>query len=251
MTLRLERIERHPIKSHGRESLPGVTLTAGEPMPFDRLWAVAHDAARLPAEGGWAPCVNFSIGSKAPGLMGIDAVLDEAARTITLTHPERPALTFRPDDPAQEPAFLDWVRPLCPPDRAQPQKIVTLPGRGYTDTDYPSVSVLNLASNAALSAAMGTDLSPRRWRGNLWLSGGTAWAEDGWIGKTLTIGEVALEIVEPIIRCKATTANPETGVIDADTLSALRTTRGEQWMGVYARVSQGGPLRTGDLARLT
>ncbi|MFM2357099.1 MAG: hypothetical protein RLZZ528_2835 [Pseudomonadota bacterium] len=251
MTLRLERIERHPIKSHGRESLPAVTMTAGQPMPFDRLWAVAHEAARLPDGGGWAPCPNFSIGSKAPGLMGINAALDEAARCVTLTHPDRPALAFRPDDPGQHPAFLDWVRPLCPPDRAQPAHVVTLPGRGYTDTDYPSVSILNLASNAALSAVIGTDLSPRRWRCNLWLSGGTAWEEDGWIGKALTIGAVTLEIVEPIIRCKATTANPETGVIDADTLTALRATRGEQWMGVYARVIEGGALATGDLARLT
>lgn len=251
MTLRLERIERHPIKSHGRESLGSVVLTEGEPLPFDRLWAVAHDAARLPEGAVWAPSVNFSIGTRAPGLMGIDARLDEATRTVTLTHPDRPALTFRPDDPAQQQDFLDWVLPLCPPERAQPARVVTLPVRGYTDTDYPSVSILNLASNAALSAAMGMDLSPRRWRGNLWLSGGTAWEEEGWIGKTLSIGDVRLEIIEPIKRCKATTANPETGKVDADTLQALRATRGEQWMGVYARVVAGGTVSTGDTAVLS
>jgi hypothetical protein len=250
MTLRLERIERHPIKSHGRESLASVVLAEGQALPWDRRWAVAHDAARLPEAGGWAACANFSIGSKAPGLMAIDAVLDEAAASVTLTHPDRPGLTIRPDFAGDQARFLDWVGPLCPPDRAQPARIVTLPDRGYTDTDYPSVSILNLASNAALSAAMGMDLSPRRWRCNLWLSGGAAWEEDGWIGKTLTIGAARLAVVEPIRRCKATTANPETGRIDADTLAALRDARREQNMGVYARVIAGGTVATGDTAVL-
>lgn len=249
--MRLAAIWRHPIKSHGRKSLPSVTVTAGATLPWDRRWAVAHDAARIDREHpAWANWINFSRGAKAPRLMAINATLDETTASLTLTHPERPALTFRPDDPAGESRFLDWVRPLCPPDRAQPAGIYTVPGRGMTDTDYPSVSILNLASNADLSARMGVDLSPLRWRGNLWLDGAEPWAEAAWPGRHLRIGPAEFEIVEPIVRCAATAANPATGLIDADTLNALQAQRGAQIFGVYARVIRGGTIASGDTAEV-
>ena len=50
---------RHPIKSHGRESLDHITMTPGQTMPGDRIWAVAHEASK--ADGSeWVPCNNFS-----------------------------------------------------------------------------------------------------------------------------------------------------------------------------------------------
>ena len=49
-----------------------------------------------------------------------------------------------------------------------------------------------------------------------------------------------------IARCKATTANPETGLCDADTLTALRQGWGHRDMGVYATVLSGGRIAQGD-----
>ena len=48
------------------------------------------------------------------------------------------------------------------------------------------------------------------------------WEELEWIGKIVQIGNIQFDIVEPVQRCMATTANPETGVRDADTLGALQ-----------------------------
>ncbi|MHC0054280.1 MOSC domain-containing protein [Actibacterium sp. D379-3] len=243
MMAELARIWRHPIKGHGAEALEAVTLTAGRTMPWDRTWAVAHDAAR--ADGSeWAPCANFSRGSKAPALMAISAVLDEATETVTLTHPARSPLRFRPDGPTD--AFLDWVAPLMPADRAQSARIVRVPGRGMTDSPFPSVSLLSLSSLAALSQQVGQDLSPRRFRGNLWIDGLPPWAEFDWIGKRVKIGGAVLEVRERIIRCLATTANPETGLRDADTLAALKDGWGHTDFGVYAEVVQSGPVALGD-----
>jgi len=171
---------RHPIKGHGREALTGVTLAEGQAMPWDRLWAVAHELARL-TEGEWAPCTNFSIGAKAPALMAINARVDETAGLVTLSHPDRPDLTFDPDRDAQ--AFLDWVRPLMPVNRAQSVRLFRLDGRGVTDTDYPSVSLLNLASNADLAARMEAEVSPLRWRCNIHLDGLAPWAEFDLVGR--------------------------------------------------------------------
>lgn len=240
---RLAQICRHPIKGHGRETLASVRLFPGECLPFDRYWAVAHEAAKLVP--GWNPCMNFARGAKAPALMAITCALDEATKTVTLNHPETGALSFRPDDPLDLPRFLQWVAPLIPPDRARPTKIVSA-GRGMTDSDFPSVSILSLTSLRDLSDKMSRDLSIDRWRGNLWIDGAAPFAEFGWIGREIEIGEAVLRIEERITRCRATMADPETGQIDADTLTGLQDGYGHQDFGVYATVISGGMLAQGD-----
>lgn len=248
MTGRLTRISRHPIKGHGREDLASVLLLAGACLPFDRHWAVAHDAARL--VDGWNPCANFARGAKAPALMAITSVLNESTRQITLHHPDRADITFFPDDPADLPRFLDWVTPLNPQNRARPARLVST-ARGMTDSAFPSVAILSEASLADLSARMGHRLSPHRWRGNLWIDGAAPWAEFGWIGRHIQIGGARLRIEERITRCRATTVNPDTGHSDADTLGALETAFGHQDFGLYATVVDGGCLTLGDEWTLT
>lgn len=251
MTARLAHIFRHPIKSHGREELGEVRLTEGASLPWDRHWAVAHEAARIDrANPIWVNWVNFSRGAKAPDLMAINATFNQDTGQITLAHPDRPALTFRPDTPEGEKIFLDWVRPLCPPERAQPAYLYSVAGRGMTDTDYPSVSLINLGSNADLAARMNADLSPLRWRANLWLDGLAPWVEREWVGHRIALGEAELQITEAIVRCPATSANPATGRIDVDTLGALRAVHDEQVFGVYAIVTRTGTIRCGDRAEV-
>jgi len=247
MTGCVAEIRRHPIKAHGRERLARVTLAPGRTMPWDRTWAVAHEAARLtPGAPAWAPCANFCRGAKAPELQAINARLDTATATITLTHPKRPALAFRPDDPADTARFLAWVAPLCPPERAQPARLVKVPGRGMTDTAFPSISLINLASHRALEEQIGFTISPLRWRGNILVEGLAAWQEFSWVGHRLRIGGAELRVRERIGRCLATAANPETGQRDADTLGTLEKTWGHHQLGVYAEVTSGGEITEGD-----
>ncbi len=242
MTARLALICRHPIKGHGREELASVALTAGQGLPWDRFWAVAHEAAKL--REGWSPCVNFARGAKAPALMAITCRLEEDARRVTLRHPGQGEIAFRPDDPADLARFLDWVRPLNPPDRAQPMRIVSA-GLALTDSPWPSVSVLSLTSLADLSARMGIALSPHRFRGNLWVEGWEPWSEFGLIGRRLRIGDAVLELRERITRCRATCADVETGAIHGDTLASLEAAFGHQDFGLYAAVVEGGTVATG------
>lgn len=248
MTAKLAHIFRHPIKGHGREALASVSVFAGQALPHDRRWAVAHDAARL--EPGWNPCANFARGAKAPALMAVTAQLDEGLAQVTLAHPDRGEITFAPDDPADLPRFLDWVRPLNPPDRAQPCSIVSA-DRGMTDSDFPSISVQTKASLQDLSARMGRELSVDRWRGNLWLDGAEPFAEFGWIGRHIMIGSAVFRIEERITRCLATSVDPLTGRRDADTLGALQSAYGHQDFGVYAVVVKAGHLTIGDAWSVT
>jgi uncharacterized protein YcbX len=242
---------RHPIKSHGREALAEVSLTAGQTMPWDRHWAVMHEDAKVdPANPAWAACKNFMIGTGTPALAGIWAELDEATRTVTLTHADIGSHVFRPDNPNDWAGFLTWILPLCPADKRQPKGIYTVAGRGMTDTPEPSVSIMSRASHAAVAERMGRPLEEERWRGNIWLDDLPAWEELLWIGKTVRIGAAELSVIEPIERCKHTTANPQTGQRDADTLGALRDGWGHQNFGVYAVVTKAGKLALNDAAEV-
>lgn len=233
---------RYPLKSHGREALQHTVLTAGQSMPFDRLWAVAHDASK--ADGsGWVPCAHFSRVSKAPGLMAITSSLDEETGRLTLSHPTRPDLTFNPDTDTED--FIAWVTPLVPQDRALPERIIRLDGRGFTDSDFPSVTLCNHASHHAVETHMNQPLSIHRWRGNIWFESDTPWVEFDWMGRDLAIGDCILTVRERTDRCLATTANPETGKRDADILAALDTW-GHRDFSVRAEVKQGGTVRLGD-----
>ncbi|WP_170387725.1 MOSC domain-containing protein [Ruegeria atlantica] len=240
MTAEVTQLWRHPIKSHGREAVQTVTVIPGQTMPGDRVWAVAHEASK--ADGSdWVPCANFSRGAKAPQLMAISA--RSSGDTLTLSHPDRPDLTFAPDSEQQ--AFLDWVKPLMPADRAASARIIRVPGRGMTDSEYPSVSLCNMASHRAVSQKLGQELSPLRWRGNIWFDGLPPWEEFDWLGRDVRIGGTIFRVRERITRCLATTANPDTGTRDADTLGSLQTW-GHQDFGVYAEVQEGGAISVGD-----
>lgn len=248
MTGTLDHIFRHPIKAHGREALASVLLSAGECLPWDRRWAVAQEAAKIAP--GWNSCVLFSRGAKSPQLMAITSVLDEATGTVVLDHPQAGRLTFRPDDPADLPAFLAWAAPLVTPGRMPPVGIARHDG-GMTDNPVPTVSVLSLSSLADLSRRMGMDLSIHRWRANFWIKGAEPWAEFGWVGRRMTLGGAVLEVTERIGRCKATGVNPETGVPEGDTLAALEDNFAHTDFGVFARVVSGGRVSVGDTWSLT
>jgi uncharacterized protein YcbX len=245
MTGRIAAIWRHPIKSHSREALQEVVLEAGRTMPGDRVWAVAHELSK--ADGtAWAQSANFSRAVKAGSLTAI-ASEGDGSGTLVLSHPELGTLRF---DPAVEPQrLIDWAAPLMPADRAQSARMVRVPGRGMTDSDYPSVSLLNAASNRALGDHVGHPLDPGRWRGNFLVEGLEPWQEFDWIGRRLAVGAAELEVRERIKRCNATRHDPVSGRRDADTLAALQEGWGHTDFGIYAVVVRGGRVVVGDAVR--
>jgi uncharacterized protein len=243
---RVAHLWRHPIKGHGVEAVARTTLDAGATMPWDRVWAIAHEAAKVaPGQGGWAPCANFSRGAKSPALMAIRAETDEVRGRVRLTHPEAEPIEVAPDDPADQARLVAWVTPLAAADRARPAFVVRAV-RGMTDSPFPSIAILGLASLAALSGRVGRPLAMERFRGNVWLDGLEPWEEFGWIGREIAVGDARLRVVERITRCKATCVDPATGRPDADTLGALEAGWGHTDFGIYAKVVAGGPVAAGD-----
>lgn len=243
MSAALAHIVRHPLKAIGREELSQVTLTAGAWLPFDRLWAVAHEQAQL--DGGWARKANFLRGVTDPNLMAVTSRLDETAMELTLDHPEAGRAVVRPDEDCVDAQFLDWLSRIWSAELPAPQRFYRAERAHLTDGPEPWVAVNNLATHRAVEQRIGRKLSIHRWRGNLWIEGLAPWEEFDWVDRQIRIGDVVLDVTQRITRCKATMANPETGRRDADTLGALKTWD-HQDFGVFARVSAGGTVSVGD-----
>ena len=241
MTPALSQIWRHPVKAIGREALQTVTLEAGAWMPHDRTWAVAHERSKL--SGGWEKKVNFLRGVTDPNLMAVTAKLDETTGDITMSHPNEGDVTFHPD--RDEALFLDWINRVWSSDLPTPTSLYHAADAHLTDVPDAWIAIASLSSNRALGQRMGQDMSPDRWRANLWVDGTAPWAEKEWVGEQIQIGDVAFKVECEITRCKATMANPETGRRDADTLGAL-SDLGHQEFGVYGVVTKTGKVSVGD-----
>ncbi|MFO1140993.1 MAG: MOSC domain-containing protein [Amaricoccus sp.] len=244
--MRVAALWRHPIKGHGVEAVDAVDLAAGRTMPWDRVWAIAHEAARV-SPGAWAPCQNFARGAKSPELMAIRAEVDEARGRVRLTHPRAGAIEVDPDDPGDAARLVAWVTPLTAHGRALPARVVRA-DIGMTDSDFPSVSVLNRASLDALGERLGMELAMERFRGNVWLEGLAPFEEFALVGRKLRVGGAVLAVREPITRCVATGVDPATGVSNADTLGALEAGWGHRDFGAYGEVVEGGRVAVGDAA---
>lgn len=242
MTGQVTDILRYPIKSHGREAVARVALTAGRMMPFDRLWAVAHEASEVDGSS-WAPCQNFSRGSKAAGLGAIEAKLDEATGRITLTHPDLADLEFDPDTEGAH--LIEWSRPLIPEGRAASARVIRAADQQFSDSDFPSVTLCNRASHRAVEQRVGLPLSIHRWRGNIWFDGLAPWEEFDWIDREVRVGTAIVIPRERTDRCLATHNNPDTGKRDHNILAALESW-GHQDFSVRAEVVQPGEVAIAD-----
>lgn len=242
---RLARIVRHPIKSIGWEELDAVELAPGQTLPFDRVWAVAHEAATFRGQPeGWQRKLNFLRGVAGPELMAIRSTLTDGR--LRLSHPRRPDLEIDPDRDEDRNRLVAWLRPIWPEGRPAPSHVVHVPGQPMTDVPGRWISILSLAGLRTLSDHVGQDLSIHRFRGNLWVDGWKPEAERDLVGRRLRLGAALVEVREPITRCRATCVNPDTGAEDVETLDALHRLWGHQDFGVYAEVIEGAPVATGD-----
>ena len=115
--------------------------------------------------------------------------------------------------------------------------------------DAAPVHLISTASLAAAEAWLeGDELDRRRFRANviLELDDPVAFAELGWIGRSLRLGEdgPVLTVVSPTERCAITTFEPDTLQRDNRVLAGLARER-ENLFGVYARVARAGWVEVG------
>ena len=217
-------------------------------MPWDRVWAIAHEAARIePASRAWAACANFTRGAKSPELMAIRAAGRRGGRAGDAHAIRgRPPITVDPDAPEDAARLVAWVTPLSAEGRARPAFVVRA-DVGMTDSDYPSISILNRASLAALGDRLGRPLAMERFRGNLWLDGLAPFEEFDLVGARAhgrrrdAAGARAHHPLQGDDR-----RSRDRGRRRRHPRRRWRRAWGHQDFGVYAEVTQGGRIAVGD-----
>lgn len=250
MSPTLAEICRHPVKSLGEEALESVALTPGRPVPWDRVWAIAHGAAEW-QDGAWAPSGTFVTQTHVPRLAQIGVALDEASGRVTLRHPDLPELEVAPGTPEGDAALTEWIAPLT---EATPRKgpftVLRADGVQFTDFEETHVSIASLSSRRALEEIAGQELAPVRFRMNLWLEGLEPWVDLELVGREIEIGPARLRVIARDARCNATAANPETGARDVPVPALLKKSFGHTDFGIYAQVVEGGTVSCGDPVRI-
>ena len=99
---------------------------------------------------------------------------------------------------------------FCADELRGPPKVLHADGHSFSDVARKVVSIINLASVAAVADMVGAPVDPLRFRGNLYVEGWPAWSELDLVGRELTIGRDArLKVVKRIVRCAATNVDPE------------------------------------------
>ena len=121
--------------------------------------------------------------------------------------------------------------------------------------DEASVSVINLATIAAISRELGEELDTRRFRANIVIATDStdAFSEDGWIGGRLVFGAdeagavVSLTMRDP--RCVMINLDPDTAQADVRIMKAA-VRLNENNAGAYGTVARTGQITVGQSVSL-
>jgi uncharacterized protein YcbX len=125
-------------------------------------------------------------------------------------------------------------------------KLLEAEGHMFSDIPEKRVSIINLASVRDLERVVRRPVDPLRFRANIYIDGAAPWEEFNWVGSTISIADVGLEVEARIGRCAATNVDPETGERDLSIPRTLQAGFGHGDMGVYAAVVTGGVIAKGD-----
>jgi len=241
-------IFRHPVKGFTPESLNHVDLTPGQGVPHDRVWAVENGPSGYdPAAPAFTPKSKFTVLAHIPRVAAARTRYDEATGAFSAEAAGVPTFAGRLQDADGREAFEGWLTDLLGDEARGPLKVVEANG-SFRFTDHPlgHVSIINLASVRDLSEKAGVELDPLRFRGNLYVEGWPAWAENEWTDRELMVGWARAKVFKPIVRCAATHVNPTTAERDVDVVKALFDNYGHMFCGIYIQMTSAGRVGLGD-----
>jgi uncharacterized protein YcbX len=244
--MRIERLYRYPVKGLTPEALERITVETGHAIPWDRAFALAQGDAPLDLEAPtWLPKRNFMCQMANASIAGLRASFNDRSGTLSVIGPHGAieANVLTAEGRARVAAWLTAF--LGPAARGTPH-FLHRPGHVFSDSKAPVISLINMASLAALEARAGARRHKRRFRANIWYSGAPAWSERDWPGRELLVGQLRVRVLRGIPRCAATEVNPETCERDADPVAELKALNGDINLGVYAEVIEGGAIAMGD-----
>jgi uncharacterized protein YcbX len=254
MTGRIARIYRYPVKGLSSEPLDRIALSPRQCLPQDRRFAIALPSTEFdPDRPKWLAKTHFIMLMRDEKLARLHTRFDADTGILSVEREGRQllraALTEAEGCRATGAFFSEFLAATV----AGPLRIVEAPGHAFADArPKPNastdkyVSLINLASIAALEAAVGAPVDPVRFRANVYFEGTPAWSELDWLEREITLGAARLRVVSAITRCAATQVNPATAERDLDIVGTLQRGFGHNLMGIYAEVVGGGEIAVGD-----
>ena len=258
MTTRIAALYRYPVKGLSAEPLPLVALAPGTCLPQDRRFAIALPATSFdPERPEWLSKTHFVMLMRDEKLAQLHTSFAPESGELTIEYAGAIAVRARITEPRGCREVGEFLARFLGPTVEGPLRIVEAPGHAFADarkkpnaTTDQYVSLINLASIAALEEIIGAPVDPIRFRANVYFDGTPAWNELGWIGSEIILGAARLKVIAPITRCAATQVNPMTAERDLDIVGGLQRGFGHNLMGVYAEVVAGGDIAIGDALAL-
>lgn len=217
---------RYPVKSMGAERLDAADVS-WHGLAGDRRWAFVRSGMERSGFPWLTIRENPSLWHYAPELT------DPAAPDTCVTLVHAPSgETFDVADPALAESLGTGVR-------------VIKQDRGVFDA-LP-LSLISTATVRTIGDSIGASLDARRFRPNVLVetSSGEPFAEDAWVGATLTIGGVAMRVDRRDKRCVMVNVDPDTTQKDPRVLRAIAQDR-QACLGVYGSVVTPGRVALGD-----
>jgi uncharacterized protein YcbX len=248
---------RYPVKGLTPQAMPHITVLPGGRVAGDRVLNFRFADAPV-ADDAWCRKYHGVVLANTPALARLQVHFDESSRRMTISHKNQ-LLADEYLDQGGRRRLTDAMTAFVAscdeqPLRAQPARLpLKLVGDGrvprYQDNEAGQVTLHSRESVLSAGAALGDEhLDERRFRHNIVIEGVVAWAEQGWVGHSLRVGEVAFETVVPKVRCLATHANPITGERDLQVMQMLQRAfaQKEPTFGVGLLSKTGGVIRVGD-----
>ncbi|WP_158046757.1 MOSC domain-containing protein [Skermanella pratensis] len=251
MNTAVAKMYRYPVKGLSAQGLDEVTLTPGEGLPDDRRFAISHGASSFdPTAPEWRPKKDFLMLAKNERLAALETDYDSATGILTVRRNGRQVARGQITSTMGRLLINQFFAAYMKGDAPGTPSLVEAPGVMFSDTPEKYVSILNLASVQDIERVVHAPVDPIRFRANLLLDGLEPWAEAKWVGRSIAIGGVVLEVTEQIGRCAATEVNPATATRDINIPLQLQRGYSHRNCGVYARVVKGGRIASGDPVRL-
>jgi len=244
----LHAIYRYPVKGLSAQPMERTRLSVGLTIPADRLYAIENGPCGFdPAAPAYFPKQRFLMLMRNERLAVLRTDYNEADHTLTIQWEGRTAASGDLRSKDGRLAIEAFFRRFIPKELRGPPKVLHGEGHSFSDVAKKVVSIINLASVAAVENAVGAPVNPLRFRGNLYIAGWPAWREFDLLGAELAIGQTArLKVVKRIERCAATDVDPETGIRDLTIPRSLLKNFDHTDCGVYAEVIAAGEIGVGD-----
>ncbi|MFY9784209.1 MAG: MOSC domain-containing protein, partial [Pseudolabrys sp.] len=165
-------IYRYPVKGLSPQAIDRTPLSVGQTIPADRLYAIENGPCGFdPDAPAYFPKQRFLMLMLNERLASLRTDFDEASHTLSIESEGREAVRADLRTKEGRLAIEAFFRRFMPKELRGPPKVLGRDGHSFSDVARKVVSIINLASVAALENAAGVPVNPLRFRGNLYVSG--------------------------------------------------------------------------------